>query len=561
MRRRQQTAAPDPSEIEHLLAADAGELDLEARVARVRQLVASSPERADAVLRSILQHCLDMGTDLAQLGRSFTELQSMHQELLEPPWYPATYLRGVGAGNGDRALVWLAGGHRVVPLGPDVDPAALAAGDEVYVGTQRNAIVGHSPGVRPRCGETATFERLEADGRLVVRWRDEELVIDAAATLPVAELRAGDQVRWNRDVWMAFERLQRASARRYLLDEAAQVQRASIGGQDAAIEIVLGALTARLLRPETAARYGDDGRQTILMCGPPGCGKTSIARLAAAELERLGGRRCLFAVVKPAEWEAPYVGETQQNIRDCFRALRDEAAGDMAVLFLDEIEAVGRVRGSHAGHHSDKALAALLAELDGFSRSAIAVIAATNRKDLVDPALLERLSDVELRIERPDLDAARSILHIHLPEGLPYAGGGAAAHQTRELIVETALSRLYGPNAGNELCCLRFRDGASRTVAARELASGRLLEQICRAARRRALWRDIGGGAAGIDVGDIEEACEDALERLATNLHRGNVHAYLDDLPQDLDVVAVDALPRRPARPHRYLVADDGVAA
>src|SRR5262249_29067655 len=148
-----------------------------------------------------------------------------------------------------------------------------------------------------------------------------------------------------------------------------------------------------------------------------------------------------------------------------------------AVLFMDEVEAVGRIRGSAVGHHSDKFLAALLAELDGFSdRTGVAIIAATNRKDLIDPALLAPASDVEITVSRPDLEAARAIFGIHLPESLPFSPNGPLAADTRRAAIETAVSRFYSPNADNELCVLRFRDGKTRTVAGRELASGRVFE-------------------------------------------------------------------------------------
>jgi SpoVK/Ycf46/Vps4 family AAA+-type ATPase len=227
-----------------------------------------------------------------------------------------------------------------------------------------------------------------------------------------------------------------------------------------------------------------------------------------------------------------------------------------AVLFLDEIEAVGRIRGSAVGHHSDKFLAALLAELDGFTdRGGVAIIAATNRKDMVDPALLERLSDVEIHVSRPDMRGARAIFQIHLPESLPYSPNGASAEDTRLEIIETAVSRFYSPNAENELCILRFRDGKTRTVTARELASGRIFEQICRAARQAAFLRDVRGGEPGLRVADIENAVSHAMKRLASTLSLRNVHAYLSDLPQDVDVVSVEPVVRKVSRPHRYLHA------
>jgi len=273
-----------------------------------------------------------------------------------------------------------------------------------------------------------------------------------------------------------------------------------------------------------------------------------MARVAAAEVTRLSGRHCRFAVVKPAEWESPWVGETQQNIRNCFRALRDAAATDgYAVLFMDEIESIGRIRGGSGNQHGDKFLAALLAELDGFTdRAGVAIVAATNRKDLVDPALLERLSDVEVAVSRPDMRGAPAIFGIHLHDGLPVAGGA------REDVIDTAVSRFYSPNGGNELCTLRFRDGKTRTIVARDVASGRLFAQICRAACQTAYLRDLRGGERGVRVADMEDAVAQAFERLATTLSLRNVHAYLSDLPQDVDVVSVEPIVRRVSRPYRY---------
>ena len=360
-------------------------------------------------------------------------------------------------------------------------------------------------------------------------------------------------MRWSRDAWLALEKIEREEGHQFLLDDVPDIGRERIGGQDDNVEALLSALTATLVSPEKATEYGLANRHSALLVGPPGCGKTTMAQVAAAEMRRLSGVRCRIAVVKPAAWESPWVGETQRNIRACFKALGDAAADGYAILFLDEIEAVGRVRGSAVGQHSDKFLAALLAEIDGFSqRQGIAIIAATNRKDLVDPALLERLSDVELEVRRPDMRGARAIFGIHLPPSLPYHSNGAAPEETRSAMIETAVSHLYSPNADNELCVVRFRDGKTRTVGARELASGRTFEQICRSARRSAFLRDVRGGDSGMRVADIESAVSEAMHRLASTLTPRNAHAHLSDLPQDVDVVSVEPITRRVAA-HRYI--------
>jgi proteasome-associated ATPase len=248
------------------------------------------------------------------------------------------------------------------------------------------------------------------------------------------------------------------------------------------------------------------------------------------------------------------VGSTQENIRECFRTLREAAREDPAILFLDEIEAVGRIRGGGVSHHSDKFLAALLAELDGFEeRRNVAIITATNRKELVDPALLERLSDIEIEVNRPNQAGARAIFEIHLPPTVPFSPNQDKAGETRREVIETAVSLFYSPNAENELCTIRFRDGTTRTVAARELASGRVFEQVCRAARRRAFLRDINGGESGLRLDDMEHAIDEALEHMRTTLKPRNAHVYLSDLPQDVDVVAIEPISRKVKSPRRYL--------
>ena len=317
-----------------------------------------------------------------------------------------------------RALVNHSGSCRVVDF-RRCRSSGLKPGDEVFLNQELNLIVAKSQWGAPRFGETAVFDATpktagwssssatKKSSSMPDRcriWRS-EMASGCAGTVP-------DGWRWKRS---------HRPKERNICSKKSLISRAQVGGQDANLETLISTLIPILSFPEKAKNYGLGGRRSILLVGPSGNGKTLMARIASSELASVSGVQCRFGVVKPAEWESPWVGETQANIRRCFKALREAAEDGYAVLFLDEIEAVGRVRGGAVGQHSDKFLAALLAEIDGLAnRNNIAIIAATNRKDMVDPALLERLSDVEIEVKRPDMQGAREIFGIHLPETLPY---------------------------------------------------------------------------------------------------------------------------------------------
>lgn len=273
-------------------------------------------------------------------------------------------------------------------------------------------------------------------------------------------------------------------------------------------------------------------------------------RVIASMISRETGQRCRVGTVNGAELYSPYVGQTEQNIKRRMRVL-DEYDGP-AILFLDEIDAIGRIRGDASNVHSDRFLGTLLGELEGIKqRNGVVVIAATNRTDILDPALRERFA-WEVQLPRPHMTAARDIFRIHLSAELPYRPNSSAAPTTREMLIETAISQLYDPNAGNEIARLRFRDGKTRTVLACELMSGRLIEQVCTAARESAFQRHADGGEPGVCLEDMLPAVTEAIDRLSTTLTPRNVQSYLTDLPQDVDVIAIESI-RRKVQRSRYI--------
>ena len=538
--------------VERLLAFGDGAPSLEEKLAFAHVFRAGTRDGHKQIDRLLLEEIGRMRSGLEEAQAAQHELQELLRRLASPPWQPALLLRTVDTPLGPRAMVLHGSARRVVALGNEVDLADLVVGEEVFLDSGGDIIVRRSPYGLPPFGETATFERATSDGRCVLTWRDEEVVVDSAGSLDVSTLNPGDRLLWDRAAWMAFERLEEGRRREFVLTEVPDARRGDIGGQDAALEFVLSALTATLVAPAKALAYGLKGRRTILMVGPPGCGKTSIARVAVAEMARLSGRPCRFGVVKAAGWESSWVGQTQQRISAIFALLRQAASDGYAVLFLDEIEAVGRTRGRAGSEHGDKFLATLLAELDGFdARANVAVLAATNRADLLDSALTSRF-DLQVMVGRPNLEGARRIFDIHLPRAIPIRGDDEDQVAARDALIDTAVSRLYSPNADNALCTLTFRDGATRTVTARELASGRLFAQICETACQRAYLRDVRSGEGGLTVADVEHAVDEAIARLSTTLTRQNLHDHLADLPQDRDVVGVAPVARRVPRSYRY---------
>jgi len=314
-------------------------------------------------------------------------------------------------------------------------------------------------------------------------------------------------------------------------------------------------------RSDIGRKYGVRRAGCILLYGPPGTGKTMLARATANWLATNAGiHKSHFMHVRPGEFATMWYGETERQWRECFRVARAAADRDPdlpVVLFLDEVDAVAARRGRSATAVDDRVVCAIADELSGFDeRPNVCVIAATNRLDVLDPALTRpggRFGDLMLAVPRPNRDAAREILSRHLPAALPCAVPGCVGEEARGALVDTVLSAIYAPNATGEIARITFRDGSARGIHPRELVSGASLAKIVRTAVHKAALRDAAGGGEGLRCEDLVAAAEEDIERVTSLLTASNARAYLQDLPDDLDVMSVTPVRKRVRKAHRYL--------
>ena len=239
-----------------------------------------------------------------------------------------------------------------------------------------------------------------------------------------------------------------------------------IGGLDRKVATLRETVEMHLFHPELVKRYALPRKGSILLVGPPGCGKTLVARALAAHLSALSGGQARFMNVKPGALHSMWYGKAEANYRELFRVAREAATQDPGVpvvVFFDELDAIGGTRGGAQANVDDRIQNAFFVELDGLAaRGNVLVIGATNRRKALDPALLRpgRFGDDPIEIPRPGRSAARDILAKQLPENIPYAlNGHGDETAARASILDTAVSRLFAPNGEGELARITFRDG------------------------------------------------------------------------------------------------------
>jgi len=523
-------------------------------------LRAASPELAQELDRQMVKALHKKHAALLKTEAAHQQFEQILSTLKNPPWRPATVLSVTATPSGNRLMVFHDNRRSVVDLLGDVPIDQLRPGDEVFLDSAANAVVARSEIDMPYFGETASFERYLPTGGAMIRYRDEEKVVQMAGRINGLRFRRGDLVQWDEDTSMIFARVERDNGNHMFLEDTPSDTFADLGGIDAIVSQLTSCLAMQIRHPEVAREYGQRPVGSFLLEGPPGNGKTKLVRAVTNWLKTITGVGRAFLIhVKPGSQRSMWYGKTEENYRALFAVAKktsEDHPGVPVVLFFDEIDSIGRVRGQ--GNVDDRVLPALFAEMDGLeSRGNVWLIGATNRADVLDPGLLrpERLGGMILKVPRPNMEAARQIFGIYLRPDRPYArnGHGDNLDATRREIIDAAVSAIYSPNAQERLATIHFRDGAERPVTGADLVSGAVIANVVGQALSHAAQRQIAGGERGLRLDDVMGALAQQMRSAAGILTPANCRHHLQDMPDDAEVMAVRRTPPRVAHAYTYL--------
>ena len=498
---------------------------LRQEIEALRRRLQDTPQR----IRTLEERLLETKGQLAQavsqneklthtLREAREHIGALREEVEKLTQTPNAYGTVLQLNDDGTADVFSSGRKMRVAIHPEME-GALERGQEVALNDSQSVVLARSA---DGTGEVVTLaELLEGGRRAVVSCRaDEERVVDLAEDLDGVPLRVGDPMLMDVRSGLLTERLVRSEVEDLVLEEVPEVTYDDVGGLDTQIEKITDAVELPFLYADLFAEHRLPAPKGILLYGPPGCGKTLIAKAVANSLAtKVAGAtgnekaRSYFLNIKGPELLNKYVGETERQIRRVFQQARDRSAeGWPVIVFFDEMESLFRMRGSGISSDMESTVVPqLLAEIDGVEalRNVI-VIGASNREDLIDPAILRpgRL-DVKIKIERPDAEAAAAIFARYLTVDLPIAqsvvdtiGGGERDKAVRGMIEET-VAEMYSTEERNEFLEVTYQNGDKETMYFRDFASGAMVENIVRRAKNLAIKRVIAGGSGGITLDDL----------------------------------------------------------
>ncbi|MDP5183307.1 proteasome ATPase [Blastococcus sp. BMG 814] len=513
---------------------------LEEEIGLLRRKVADSPRQVRALEERIAEaegraaFLSERNDKLAGTLRDAREqLVTLKEEvdrLGQPPSGYGVFLTSYEDGTVD---VFTGGRKLRVSVSPNVEVEGLRTGQEVMLNEAMNVVEARD---FERQGDVVMLKELlePVDGvtprALVIGHTDEERVVYLADSLAGQPLRAGDSLLLESRSGYVYERIPKSEVEELVLEEVPDIDYADIGGLSRQIEQIRDAVELPFLHAELFREFQLRPPKGILLYGPPGCGKTLIAKavanslakkVAAVKGEGVNQAKSYFLNIKGPELLNKYVGETERHIRLVFQRAREKASeGTPVIVFFDEMDSIFRTRGSGVSSDVESTIVPqLLSEIDGVEGlENVIVIGASNREDMIDPAILRpgRL-DVKIKIERPDAEAARDIFSKYLVPELPLHADDLAEHggnreSTIAGMIQRTVERMYTESEENRFLEVTYANGDKEVLYFKDFNSGAMLQNIVDRAKKMAIKERLETGTGGLRVGHLMQACLDEFK-------------------------------------------------
>lgn len=500
------------AEVEHLRRRLGSEGSLDSRLSDLEARLSSTNAQNER-LTSTLREARDQ----------IVTLKEEVDRLAQPPTGFGTFLQL----NADETVDVFTGGRKLrVTVSPAVDRDELRKGQEVILNEAMNVVAALD---FETTGEVVMLKEILADGEraLVLGNADEEKIVRLADSLLGMKLRAGDSLLLDGRAGYVYERIPKSEVEELVLEEVPDIDYESIGGLRSQIESIRDAVELPYLHPEVFIEHELKPPKGVLLYGPPGCGKTMIAKAVAASLakkvsERTGEEgRSFFLNIKGPELLNKYVGETERHIRLVFQRAREKASeGTPVIVFFDEMDSLFRTRGSGVSSDVENTIVPqLLSEIDGVEGlENVLVIGASNREDMIDPAILRpgRL-DVKIKIERPDAESARDIFSKYLTPTLPLhpddlAEWGGDRTATTQGMIQRTVEAMYTESEDNQFLEVTYANGDKEVLYFKDFNSGAMIQNIVDRAKKMAIKDLLETGQKGLRVQHMLQACLDEFK-------------------------------------------------